>query len=107
MDRNEMDAVIGALKRINRCLDERFEKDADLYIASEQVEDIKKIIYKGNYAKIAKECSPQLKIFSPRAMVNVLIKNAWLMRNTCYKKLRPVFESCEFFYLQSIHCWSN
>lgn len=102
MDRNEMDAVIGALKRINRCLDERFEKDADLYIAPEQVEDTKKIIYKGNYAKIAKACSPQLKLFSPRAMVNVLVKNAWLMRNTFYEKLRPVFEACEFSYLQSV-----
>lgn len=27
MDRTEIEAVVGALKRINRCLDERFEKD--------------------------------------------------------------------------------
>ena len=65
MDRNEMEAVVGALKRINRCLDERFEKDADLYLAPEQVEEIKKLIYGGKYDKLVKECSQKKQVRNP------------------------------------------
>ena len=102
MDRTEMEAVVGALKRINRCLDERFEKDADLYLSPEQVEEIKKLIYGGKYDRLVKECSPVLKKFSPRVMVNVLVKNAWLMRNGKYEILRPIFDSCEYDYFRSV-----
>lgn len=102
MDKNEMEAVVGALKRINRCLDERFEKDADLYLAPEQVEEIKKLIYGGKYDKLVKECSPVLKKFSPRVMVNVLVKNAWLMRKSKYETLRPIFDACEYNYFRKV-----
>lgn len=102
MDKIEMEAVVGALKRINRCLDERFEKDADLYLAPEQVEEIKKLIYSGKYDKLVKECSPVLKKFSPRVMVNVLVKNAWLMRNSKYETLRPIFDACEYNYFRKV-----
>ena len=102
MDENELEELNKALKQINRCLDERFEENADLYIAPEQVEDIKKLIYAGNYDRLVKECSPTLKKFSPQVMAHVLIKNAWLMRNTKYATLKPIFEECSYHDLQNI-----
>ena len=100
MDKNEMTAVLGALERINRSLDERFEKDADLYIAPEQVEKLKHLICLGNYLQIVKECT--LKKYSANVLANVLIKNAWLMRNNRYNLLQPIFDECDYSYLQNI-----
>lgn len=102
MDENELEKLNKALKQINRCLDERFEENADLYIAPEQVEDIKKLIYAGNYEKLVKECSPILKKFSPQVMAHVLIKNAWLMRSPKYATLKNIFEACGYYDLKNI-----
>lgn len=102
MDENELEELDKALKQINRCLDERFEENADLYIAPEQVEDIKNLIYAGNYDRLAKECSPALKKFSPQVMAYVLIKNAWLMRSPRYATLKPIFEECGYNDLKII-----
>jgi len=102
MNKEEMDSIVNALNRINRSLDERFEKDADLYIPAERVEKLKNLIYLGNYKEIVKECV-ELKIFSSEGMANVLIKNAWLMRkNSKYDELRMVFQNCDYRYFQSV-----
>lgn len=100
MDRNEMELVLGALERINRSLDERFEKNADLYIAPEEVEKLKKLIYIGNYPQIVKLYT--LKKFSAEILANVLIQNAWLMRNEKFYILQPIFKECNNFYLQRV-----
>jgi len=101
MDKNEMDSILGALERINRSLNERFEKNADLYIAPETVEKLKKLIYVGNYPHIAKYCTV-MKKFSAEVLANVLIQNAWLMRSPKFEQLQPVFEECNKNYLQSV-----
>ncbi len=102
MNENEIEQLNNALKQINRCLDERFEENADLYIAPEQVENIKKLIYAGNYDRLVKECSPALKKYSPQVMANVLIKNAWLMKSSKYETLKPIFEECSYHDLNVI-----
>lgn len=101
MDTEEMRAVVDALARINRSLNERFEKDADLYIPPERVEKIKRLIHQGNYQQIVKECL-ELKLYLPEVIANVLIKNAWLMKSSQYKVLRPIFINCDKRYLQTI-----
>lgn len=35
-------------------------------------------------------------------MVNVLVKNAWLMRNSKYETLRPIFDACECNYFRYV-----
>lgn len=101
MEKDEMKAVVDALARINRSLNERFEKDANLYIPAERIEKIKHLVYLGNYQQIAKECL-ELKMYSPEAMANVLIKNAWLMKNSRYNILQPIFVNCNYHYLQRV-----
>lgn len=102
MDNTEMDEIYKALERINKCLDERFEENAKFYIAPEQVEKLKKLIYLGNYPQLTKHCFV-LKTFSPEVMANVLIKNAWLMKkNPRYFLLKQIFETCDNRYLQSV-----
>lgn len=100
MNKTEMESVVNALDRINRSLDERFEKNADLYIAPEQVEKLKRLIYLGNYKQIVKECT--LKKYSAEVLANVLVKNAWLMRVNNFALLQPIFEECNYDYLKSI-----
>ena len=100
MDANEIDALFGALKSINKCLDERFEKNAKLYIAAEYVEKIKSLIYAGNYRRIVDEYVLS-QMFSPEIISNVLIKNAWLMRNNNYEIFKPIFEVCNYKYFQT------
>ena len=100
MDKTEMESIVNALDRINRSLDERFEKNADLYIAPEQVEKLKRLIYLGNYQQIVKECT--LKKYSAEVLANVLVKNAWLMRRNSFALLQPIFEECNYDYLKSV-----
>lgn len=100
MDANEMKTVLDALERINRSLDERFEKNADLYIAPEQVEKLKHLIRLGNYPQIVKECA--LKKYSANVLANVLIKNAWLMHKSQYFILQPIFDECDYSYLHAV-----
>lgn len=95
-----MASVLDALNRINRSLDERFEKNADLYLAPEQTEKLKHLIYLGNYPQIVKEFT--LKKYSAEALANVLIKNAWLMWKSNYKLLDPIFEACDYRYLRGV-----
>ena len=101
MDRAEMELIYNALERINHSLDERFEKNADLYIAPENVEWLKHAIYTGNYIQIADKF--KLRKMPPQVLTNVLIKNAWLMRNSNYKVyVRPILEACDYPYLTSV-----
>lgn len=102
MDANEINALFGALKSINKCLDERFEKNAKLYIAAGDVEEIKELIYTGNYRRIVEEyVLSKSKNFSPEIISNVLIKNAWLMRKNDYEIFKPIFETCNYAYFKS------
>lgn len=100
MEKSEMEDVLDALSRINRSLDERFEKNADLYIAPDQVEHLKQLIYKGSYQLLVKEFN--LKKYSAKVLANVLIKNAWLMRYSRYDLLEPIFLNCDIRYLYSV-----
>ncbi len=100
MDKKDFDEIFDALQRINKCLDERFEKNAELYISPEQVEELKFLIYNGDYAQIVKKYS--LKIFSPHVLANVLIKNAWLMKDENCAELQPIFENCDAKYLLDV-----
>lgn len=100
-----MQAIVDALGRIDNCLNKRFEKDASLYIAQEDVDALKKQIYDGQYKQILEKLKFNDK-FSAEVLANVLVKNAWLIRNKNYSVLRPIFEQCHPEYLTLIMCES-
>lgn len=100
MDTEEQKALFDALQRVERSLDERFEKDVSLYIPVEAVEDIKEQLYKGNYDYINNLYKARK--YSAEILTNVVIKNAWLMPNKKYAALKSVINECNINYLKSL-----
>ena len=78
MDEKDVVALADAYGRINDSLNERFEQDIRLYIPMEGLENLKKMIYHGEYDKLVEKYT--LKKYSAEVLANVWIKNAWLMR---------------------------
>ena len=103
MEQNEWTDILNALKSINHSMDERFEKDAGLYISMEDTDELKKKIFDGQYRQIIDKF--KYGQFSPEALANLLIKNAWLIQNTENKKfeaLREIFDACDFSYFSGV-----
>ena len=103
MDTEEQKALFDALQRVERSLDERFEKDVSLYIPVEAVEDIKEQLYKGNYDYINNLYKARK--YSAEILTNVVIKNAWLMPNKKYAALKSVINECNIILSSYIVLW--
>lgn len=101
MDEKDVVALADAYGRINDSLNERFEQDIRLYIPMEGLENLKKMIYHGEYDKLVEKYT--LKKYSAEVLANVWIKNAWLMRKKASQKdMDTIFNNCDMSYLSHI-----
>ena len=100
MEQEDWTGILDALKSINHSLDERFEKDANLYISMEDTDKLKRTISLGHYRQIADRLKHGQ--FSAEALTNVVIRNAWLIRNHKYDELRGIFDACSFSYFSGV-----
>lgn len=103
MEEEVKERLIDAYRRIDQCLDGRFEKDVRLYLPIEDIEELKKIIYEGKYEKVLEKFRLKKERYSADVLANILIKNAWLMKDDGkYGILHPVFKECEIAYFSAI-----
>lgn len=103
MEEAEKERLIDAYRRIDQCLNGRFEKDVRLYLPMEDIEELKKIIYQGKYEKIIDKFNLKRQRYSAEVLANVIIKNAWLMKDDkAFRILRPIFEECDIDYFSAI-----
>ena len=84
------------LRRVEKTVNTRFEKDTDLYIAKDDLEWLKKKLYEGNYELVAKRLKTGLKA---EALTRVIIENAWLLPNNRYGPLLDVIKKCSKGYM--------
>ena len=103
MEEEVKERLIDAYRRIDQCLDGRREKDVRLYLPIEDIEELKKIIYEGKYEKVLEKFRLKKERYSADVLANILIKNAWLMKDDGkYGILHPVFKECEIAYFSAI-----
>lgn len=103
MEREDYDNLKLTLSRVKKALDQRFEKDTELYIPVEQIEEIKKALYTGNYGLI--DGMHKGKGYSPEILTKVVVKNAWLIREKDRKKthnILKIVKLCNPAYLNRI-----
>lgn len=96
MDEGMWKTLQATLRRVENAVNTRFEKDADLYIAKDDLEWLKKKLYEGNYNLVAERLKTGLKA---EALTRVIIENAWLLRNDRYAPLIEVIKQCPSGYM--------
>ncbi len=78
MDIEEAKVLEETLQRIKTSLNQRFEKNADLYVPIEDVERIRLAVCQGNFGLIK---GLQQTKYPAEILVKLVIKNAWLIQN--------------------------
>jgi len=96
MDEGMWKTLQTTLRRVENTVNTRFEKDADLYIAKDDLEWLKKKLYEGNYELVATRLKTGLKA---EALTRVIIENAWLLPNDRYAPLIEVIKQCPSGYM--------
>lgn len=77
MEKAEWDALQATLARVKKTMDQRFEKDAELYIDQPNIEWLKRKLREKNYELIKDRLTSGL---APEALTRVIVENAWLLR---------------------------
>ena len=91
--------ILETLKKVEKALDLRFEKDSSLYISKEDTEKIKKALSKSNFQNI----NAFTKKLGNRVVAKVIINNSWLIdfnRNRRY--LTQIFDNIDKNFLKDI-----
>lgn len=93
------------LERIQKALNQRFEKNADLYIPVEEIERIKEALYEGKYGLL--EGLMKANKYPAEILTKVFIKNAWLIGLSkkgkhAYGPLFEVMGNCKHTYLDEL-----
>lgn len=96
MDEGMWKKLQSTLRRVEKAVNTRFEKDTDLYIAKDDLEWLKKKLNEGNYDLVAKRLKTGLKA---EALTRVIIENAWLLPNNRYDPLLDVIKECPPGYM--------
>jgi len=96
MEESYFNSLKDTLKRVEKAVNQRFEKDADLYIAKDDLEWLKKKLREGNYELITTRLKSGL---APEALSRVIIENAWLLPNDRYRPLLKIIEKCRHGYM--------
>lgn len=80
--------------RIEEALNRRFEKDSSLYISNQKLQELKELLNKNEFAKLYGLYT--IKEHSPEILVNVMIRNAWLINEIkeveINRFIRPIFK---------------
>ena len=96
MDEGMWKKMQSTLRRVEKAVDARFEKDTDLYIAKDDLEWLNKKLYEGNYKLVVNRLKTGLKA---EALTRVIIENAWLLPNNRYGCLLAVIKKCPPSYM--------
>ncbi|MDY3739595.1 MAG: hypothetical protein SO022_03915 [Selenomonadaceae bacterium] len=82
------------LDRIDMTMNQRFEKDADLYMSIEDQEKVKHCLYSGNYIPLSDWHKSRK--YSADILTKVLIQNSWLiMKNNKFAPLNSFINECD------------
>lgn len=82
------------LDRIDMTMNQRFEKDADLYMSIEDQEKVKHCLYSGNYVPLSDWHKSRK--YSADVLTKVLIQNSWLiMKNNKFAPLNSFINECD------------
>lgn len=91
--------ISNTLKKIEKALDLRFEKDTTLYISKEDTEKIKKALYNSQFQNI----NGFIKKFGNKIVGKIILKNSWLIDFEKNKKeLKKIFNSIDKDFMKEI-----
>ena len=99
MEKNVWEKLQTVLARVDKTVDQRFEKDAELYISQPEIEKIKHKMYQGEYGMIVGMIKAG---YVPEIITKVVIENAWLLPNNRYKLLLDIIKQCQPIYLNKM-----
>ena len=91
--------ISDTLKKIEKALDLRFERDTSLYISKEDTEKIKKALYNSQFQNV----NAFIKKFGNKIVGKIILKNSWLIDFQKNKKeLKKIFDSIDRNFLAEI-----
>ena len=104
MDIEEAKVLEETLQRIKTSLNQRFEKNADLYVPIEDVERIRLAVFQGNFGFIK---GLQQTKYPAEILVKLVIKNSWLIQNRTklkfnFKVVQEVMAACTPDFLDTL-----
>jgi len=91
--------ILNTLKKVEKALDLRFEKDSSLYVSKEDTEKIKEALYKSQFQNI----NAFVKKFGNKIIGKIIINNNWLLKfNQNKKELKKLFNNIDKNFLKDI-----
>jgi len=91
--------ILNTLKKIDKALDLRFERDSSLYISKEDTESIKKALYHSKFQNI----NAFIKKFGNKIVGKIILNNSWLIDfNRNERELKRIFDSIDKNFLGDI-----
>ena len=91
--------ISNTLKKVEKALDLRFERDSSLYISKEDVESIKVALYNSKFQNI----NAFVKKFGNKIVGKIILNNSWLIdfsRNE--NRLKKIFDNIDKEFLKDI-----
>jgi len=91
--------ILETLKKVEKSLDLRFEKDTSLYISKDDIEKIKEALFKSNFQNV----NAFTKKLGNRVVAKVILSNSWLINfNKNKSDLTKIFDSIDKNFLRNI-----
>ena len=91
--------ISDTLKKVEKALDLRFERDSSLYISKEDTEHIKEALYNSKFQNI----NAFIKKFGNKIIGKIILNNSWLIDfNRNGKELKKIFDAIDREFLKEI-----
>jgi len=91
--------ISNTLKKVEKALDLRFERDSSLYISKEDTEKIKEALYNSRFQNI----NAFIKKFGNKIVGKIILNNSWLIDfNRNERELKKIFDSIDSEFLGEI-----
>ena len=91
--------ISDTLKKVEKALDLRFERDSSLYISKEDTESIKQSLYNSKYQNI----NAFIKKFGNKIVVKIILSNSWLINfNKNRYELKNIFDNVDKDFLKEV-----
>jgi len=91
--------ISDTLKKVEKALDLRFERDSSLYISKEDTEHIKEALYNSKFQNI----NAFIKKFGNKIIGKIILNNSWLIDfNRNGKELKKIFDGIDREFLKGI-----
>ena len=91
--------ISNTLKKVEKALDLRFERDSSLYISKEDTESIKEALYNSKFQNV----NAFIKKFGNKIVGKIILNNSWLINfNKNERELKKIFDSIDKDFLGNI-----